>query len=37
MKLLIHILFLSNLFAQIVDLSGLEPGKRGDDYRVWVY
>ena len=37
MKLLIHFLLLSNLFARIVDLSNLEPGKRGDDYRVWVY
>jgi len=37
MKSLIHILLLSNLFAQIVDLSSIEPGKRGDDYRVWVY
>jgi len=37
MKLLIHILFLSSLFAQIDVLSNLEPGKRGDDYRVWVY
>ena len=37
MKLLIHILFLSSLFAQIDVLSNLEPGKRGDNYRVWVH
>ncbi len=37
MKLSILILFLSSLFAQSAVLSSLEPGKRGDDYRVWVY
>ena len=37
MKLLIYILFLSSLLAQIDVLSNLEPGKRGDNYRVWVY
>ena len=37
MKLLIHIAFISNLFAQITEISNLEIGKRGDYYRVWVY
>ena len=37
MKIFLQVLFLSSLFAQVVDLSRLESGKRGDYYRLWVY
>ena len=37
MKIFLQILFLSSLFAQVVDLSRLESGKRGNYYRLWVY
>ena len=37
MKLFIYIFLASNLFGQVATLHDLEPGKRENSYRVWIY
>ena len=37
MKLFLIVTFISTLFAGEIKIKDLEPGKRGNQYRVWVY
>ena len=37
MKLFIYIFLASNLIGQVAILHDLEPGKRDNSYRVWIY
>jgi len=37
MKLFIYIFLASNLFGRVATLHDLEPGKRENSYRVWIY
>ena len=36
-KLILSVLLISISFSQEIDLKALELGKRGNDYRVWIY
>ena len=36
-RLILYVLLISFSFSQEIDLNALELGKRGNDYRVWIY
>ena len=36
-RLILSVLLMSISFSQEIDLKALELGKRGNDYRVWIY
>ncbi len=36
-SLILYVLLISFCLSQKIDLKVLEPGKRGNKYRVWIY
>ena len=36
-RLILYVSLISFNFSQEIDLNALELGKRGNDYRVWIY